>query len=512
MSPDNPTSIPDAPGRASARVARRFVFTVSLAIGVTAAWIYAAQDLALSHYDARAHLVVSRRVIDSLTPGWRQFGAVWLPLPHLLNAIPTQWDWAYRTGAVAVGLSIGALAWGLAALAGWLARETRSLVTACVVPLVILLNPNVLYLQSTPMTEPLLLGCALVALTRVDEWVRQPSDRLARRAGWMLAALAWTRYEGWAITAALLSVAAIASWRTPAWRQWRHVAGYPAAAFGLFLLHSWAATGAWFVTGGFFTPDNPAYQQPGLALSQVVETTAALGGSALVMTGLAGAVLALGRGWRDRLALLPLALGAAAALPVYAFYSGHPLRVRYMAPLVVTCGVLAGVALARLPGRVRWLATLAWAAVVIAAVPPLDRHAPMVLEAQWERPFQRERERVSAYLASGHDGTPILASMGSLGHYMQESASIGLNLRHYLHEGNGDLWHAALASPGRHVRWILIEERAEGGDALAALARADPQWLAGFSRVAEGGGLVLYREDLGGHWRWDGVRPRITGV
>jgi hypothetical protein len=43
------------------------------------------------------------------------------------------------------------------------------------------------------------------------------------------------------------------------------------------------------------------------------------------------------------------------------------------------------------------------------------------------------------------------------------------------------------------VRWILIEERAEGGDALAVRARSDPGFLAGFARVAEGGGMALYR-------------------
>ena len=60
--------------------------------------IYARADLTLSHYDARAHLVVARRVVDSLTPGWRQLGGVWLPLPHLINLIPVQWDSSYRTG------------------------------------------------------------------------------------------------------------------------------------------------------------------------------------------------------------------------------------------------------------------------------------------------------------------------------------------------------------------------------------------------------------------------------
>ena len=262
----------------------------------------------------------------------------------------------------------------------------------------------------------------------------------------------------------------------------------------LFLVHSWAATGAWFVTGGFFTPDNPAYHEPRVALTQVFDATVALGGRALVMTGLLGVGVALVRSWRDRAALLPLALAAAAALPLSAFYAGHPLRVRYMVPLVVACGALAGLALARVPRRWRGGLAIAWAGAAMLTTPPLDSRAPMVQEAQWERPFQRQREQVTAFLATAYDGTPILASMGSLGHYMQESASIGLTLRQYLHEGNGDLWSAALLSPARHVRWVLTEERAEGGDVLAARAHADPQWLAGFTRVAEGGGLVLYKK------------------
>jgi len=61
---------------------------------------------------ARAHLVVARRVFDSLTPGWQQVGAVWLPLPHLLNALPVQIDWLYRTGFSAIAISIASMALG----------------------------------------------------------------------------------------------------------------------------------------------------------------------------------------------------------------------------------------------------------------------------------------------------------------------------------------------------------------------------------------------------------------
>src|SRR5215468_6044304 len=81
-----------------------------------AAWVvFFRQGLVLSHYDARAHLVVARRVFDNLTPGWQQIGAVWLPLPHLLDMLPVQVDAFYRTGASAVALSIASFALATAA-------------------------------------------------------------------------------------------------------------------------------------------------------------------------------------------------------------------------------------------------------------------------------------------------------------------------------------------------------------------------------------------------------------
>jgi hypothetical protein len=83
--------------------------------------------------------------------------------------------------------------------------------------------------------------------------------------------------------------------------------------------------------------------------------------------------------------------------------------------------------------------------------------------------------------------------MGSLGHYMQEASSAGFDIADFVHEGNGDLWTEASETPGRFVNWVLVEERAEGGDALAARIRATPALVEGFERVVEGGGLVLYR-------------------
>ncbi|MEO8482602.1 MAG: hypothetical protein ABI634_10360 [Acidobacteriota bacterium] len=468
------------------------VFVSATIAGTIAAVHFARLGLTLSHYDARAHLVVARRLADSLTPGWRQIGAVWLPLPHLLDAIPVLSPWAYQTGYPVVAISILSLAMGLAALAAYLMRQRASPVVAIATPAVILANPNLLYLQSTPMTEPLLLGLAFVSLWLVDRWIERPDRRRSWHASLALVALMLTRYEGWCIALALVTIAALVNWRRGVAVSTRL---FPAviASVGGFLLLSYGATGAFFVTSGFFVPENPAHHAPMVALDQVVMGTRALGGGAVVGAGMIGGVLCLIALARLKHQALALAIVSAAALPSFAFFEGHPYRVRYMVMVVAGAGTLAAMAIARLPRRAQPPAAVLLFCAAIWQHPPFERTAPMVLEAQWETPFRLQRAAVTAYLVSAYDGTPILASMGSLGHYMQETSAAGFRLADFLHEGNGDLWAAALESPARHVRWVLTEGRAEGGDMLAQRARTDPAFLRGFAQVADGGGLVLYR-------------------
>lgn len=466
--------------------------------GTLAAMHYARLDLTLSHYDARGHLMVARRIFDNLTPGWMQIGAVWLPLPHLLNAVPAQWDWNYRSGFSGVVLSILPLSIGLSALAGYLAMRTGSVAAGVAIPLAVLLNPSVLYLQSTPMTEPLLFGLSCLALVTMDRWLSAPSPVTERVAGLVLVGLMLTRYEGWCITGALVGFAWIARPRD-AWR----VTWYPAAAVIGFLLLSYGSTGKWFVTSGFFEAINPALDRPLLAAWQIIDGAIRLSHPALVIAGALGAIAAIALAWSERhtgrtaviRALLPLALLAAAALPLYAFTSGHPVRIRYMVSLVVALTVMTACVLRWLPTRLRAGAAVAGCLVMLWAVPPLDPEAPMVREAQWERPYSEARRTVTSALAARWDGSPILASMGSLGHYMQQMSHAGFAIRDFVHEGNGTLWWNAEREPARYVRWMLIEESAEGGDVLAQRARTSPGFLAGFARIAEGGGVALYERE-----------------
>ena len=122
------------------------IAAVVVLFGTAAAVHYHSLGLTLAHYDARAHLVVARRIFDSLTPGWQQVGAVWLPLPHLLNALPVQIDWLYRTGYSGVAISIAAVALASWAIARLIQGATGSWIGGAVAAALLLLNPDVLYL------------------------------------------------------------------------------------------------------------------------------------------------------------------------------------------------------------------------------------------------------------------------------------------------------------------------------------------------------------------------------
>jgi hypothetical protein len=481
--------------------------------GVLTAVHYHRLGLTLSHYDARGHLVVARRIFDSITPGWQQIGAVWLPLPHLLNALPVQIDLFYRTGASAVALSILSFAVAACAIAWIVSALMESRVAGIVAATVFAANPNVLYLQSTPMTEPLLLALTLLGVALLIESTDTMEAAFvagARRdsvVGCVLALACLTRYEAWPLTVAALVFAIWARWRggeplDTAVRRIGLIALYPAVALIAFAIFSRIVVGRWFVSRDFFVPENKALGDPWLAAKEIAWGVRMLSGPLLVAIGLVGlgALLAIGAFSRARAsALVAVSVVALATIPWAAFVNGHPYRIRYMVPLVAVEAIGAG-AVVGLSRRARGAVAVAVLAAVAYELRPLDREAPMVVEAQWDRPNISVRAQVTACIGPPQRGMKIMASMGSLGHHMQEMSRAGFAIRDFLHEGNGDLWLTAIDGPYPFAQWILIEEKAQGGDVLARIAREHPHFLYGYRRVCEGAGLALYKRREGA---WD---------
>ena len=98
---------------------------VSLAYGVR-------HNTLLLYGDAVAHLHIARRVFDSLTPGYRQLGSVWLPLPHiLLMPFVANMAW-WQSGLAGACLSVPSYVLGCAGIFR-LAREWLDLPASLVV-------------------------------------------------------------------------------------------------------------------------------------------------------------------------------------------------------------------------------------------------------------------------------------------------------------------------------------------------------------------------------------------
>jgi hypothetical protein len=156
----------------------------------------------LNYGDAVAHLHIARRVFDARLPRLTELGSVWLPLPHIL-LLPFVQVYSWWANGIA-GVIPSALAY-IAACAGvyrlarhWLAPTPSALALAFFA-----LNPNLLYLQTTAMTEPLFVCEMVWVAVWLVEW-RACLDADAKQSRRLLCLIAvaliaaiFTRYDGW---------------------------------------------------------------------------------------------------------------------------------------------------------------------------------------------------------------------------------------------------------------------------------------------------------------------------
>ncbi len=179
--------------------------------------------------DAVAHLHIARRLGDSLYPGFRQLGSVWLPLPHLLVYPFAQSMRLWQTGLAGAPPSM--LAYILAAAGMYrLARLALPASFALLAAVFFALNPGLLYLQTTAMTEPIFLAEMVWAAVFVTEHglaSRLPPTAARERvlsrmligAALVLAAAVFTRYDGWVYTALAWCFLAWNTFRSGAFRR-----------------------------------------------------------------------------------------------------------------------------------------------------------------------------------------------------------------------------------------------------------------------------------------------------
>jgi hypothetical protein len=168
----------------------------------------------LLYGDAVAHINIARRVFDSKTPGLLQLGTVWLPLPHLLMLPFLLSDEMWRGGAGGSIPSMAAYAFSVTGIfrlvRGVLSRDREldgaGRTMAWGAAIVYGANPNLIYMQSTAMTEVLYLALFIWAVVYFGEFVRRDRKALTK-CGLCVVAACLTRYDGWLLAGGMAAAA-----------------------------------------------------------------------------------------------------------------------------------------------------------------------------------------------------------------------------------------------------------------------------------------------------------------
>src|SRR5205814_2367731 len=174
-----------------------FLFGLLTCISSFAFLYFYQNGWALKYNDARSHLDIGRRVVEGLKPGLAQLGSVWLPLPHLLM-VPTIWnDFMWHSGlSGALQSMISYIVTGVLIYV-FLKELGIGMVGRLAGVFVFALNLNILYLQSTAMTELLLIATMTAGVYYLLLWQKDAKLlNLVKAAFWiMLSTL--NRYDGW---------------------------------------------------------------------------------------------------------------------------------------------------------------------------------------------------------------------------------------------------------------------------------------------------------------------------
>lgn len=531
-----PGALRNRPGRSRRRggdpVLRLVTVLASLA-SVASFVVSLVTNAVLTYPDAVAHLLIARRVVDSPTAGPAQLGGVWLPLTHLVAAPAAAVDLLFRSGAAGSLVSmvsyVLAIRWTYTIVKELTADRTGAVTAAAVIGLC----PNVLYMQSTPMSEmPFLCGIAGATYFLVV-WVRTQRHRDLAVAGAALLLVSLVRYEAWPFCLAALGVVAVEAWRRSNGSPWRrrllateaHLVY--ASLLGLAGIAGWIVWNAAIFRNPFFFFDGE-YSDSSIWVGPEELTAGNLDvtlltwwyavvdnvGVPLTLAGLVGLLVLV-----VRTRLRGAALAAAVPLVLLPFFlvvlyagqrtihvteiGGDRNNVRFGLVMIVPLAIGVGYAMGQV-SRLRRSATRVVAGLSVVAVVVVGIASTVVssggvatlAEARVFRaaPFEQGNAGAAAWLRSNYRGGTML--MNNFGNQTVAFDS-GIPTGDIVHDGSFGLWRPALANPAANgIEWIYMRSGSSYPDPVWAELSDSPR-LAPYRLVYDADDRRIYHLEAG---------------
>ena len=494
----------------------------------------------LLYGDAVAHLGIARRILDSRNPGLVQLGGVWLPLPHLLMLPFVQkMEW-WQNGLAGAWPSLICY---IVSVAGMYRLGRQVLVPRWAVAATAFyaLNPNLLYLSTTAMTEPLFLALFLWTTLLTVECIaaihNSQTKAAARRLiliGVLILASVYTRYDGWILGASV--------WCILTWQLARNRDLFPklVPSFAIFSLLTIAGPISWLAYNQHFMHDpfdflrgpysaaaierrtmppnghhHRGWHNPAWALlfyTRVAQVDAAFweSGFLVMAAAIAGLILAIRRRIAPSILLLWI------PLPFYVYsisYGSVPIFVpqlwphafynsRYGMELLPALALFGFLAVAWIEGRwsesqplaKRLLQPVTLLLIALNTIGMLHS-TPLVLKealvnATTRVPFEEALARAIKLFPSG--STILMYNSEHVG-ALQDA---GIPLRQTINEGDYDSFRAALADPAGQAAYVV----AIAGDPVSGAVSAHPQGLIELSILCTTGQPCarIYQSDRAG--------------
>lgn len=478
----------------------RILVVLLTIVSIYAFYVFYTNGIGLAYNDARSHLNIGRRVVEGLKPGFAQLGSVWLPLPHLLM-VPTIWsDFMWHTGLA--GAIVSMISYVAVSICIYLIlRELGAGLLGRVIGVVVFAaNLNTLYLQSTAMTELLLLATMTIGAYEFLLWYKTyDNTRLIKASFWiMLASL--VRYDGWFLmlwAAGLICIRIFfeEEFETNKFKQpikyylrklktkFNEIEGklvlfLTLASFGIFLWVLWNLVifkdPLYFILGPF----SAKAQQDQLEKAGVLQTkhnillslkfywyaTVYNSNSYALLLGIGGLIIS----FFDKKLKTVVKIGILVLLSpfifnVIALFFGHSVlfiaglsgtswfNIRYGIMMLPSIAVFAGFFIDRLKHlRIPLVGTL----LFVLLISLYSGDAVTIDDARFGS-SQKNVSEVSSWLyeKAGNKKGYVLISAASHDAIVFSS---GLPMKRFIHEGTGLYWKSATAIPDRWARWIIM--------------------------------------------------------
>lgn len=166
-------------------------------LSITAWFVYYRNGLVTSYNDAMYHINISRMIIDNMQPGFSQLGGVWLPLNHILSLALVWNDWAWRSGFAGSVVSMSSYIVSVWMIYATLWNVTKKHWASLIGALCFALNLNILYLQATPLTEPLYVALFCISIYIFVRYILTNHTNYLLLLGALGFMQVLTRYDGW---------------------------------------------------------------------------------------------------------------------------------------------------------------------------------------------------------------------------------------------------------------------------------------------------------------------------